>query len=75
MTRDPNYVPPKKPYSFLAMLDDILVFASETLVDNGRLSFWMPTANDEELEIPVPRHPYLEIVDVCTQPFNKCKPS
>lgn len=75
MTRDPNYVPPKKPYSFLAMLDDILVFASETLVDNGRLSFWMPTANDEELEIPVPRHPSLDIVDVCTQPFNKCKSS
>ncbi|KAI5462920.1 S-adenosyl-L-methionine-dependent methyltransferase [Mariannaea sp. PMI_226] len=68
---DPDYVPPKKPYSFLAMLDDILVFASETLVDNGRLSFWMPTANDEEQEIPVPSHPCLEIVVVCIQVFNK----
>lgn len=71
---DPDYVPPKKPYSFLAMLDDILVFASETLVDGGRLSFWTPTANDEELEIPVPTHPCLEIVAICVQPFNKCKP-
>ncbi|KAF7562039.1 hypothetical protein G7046_g2084 [Stylonectria norvegica] len=67
----PSYVPPKKPYSFLAMLDDILVFAAETLVSDGRLSFWMPTANDEEQEISVPNHPSLEIVAVCTQPFNK----
>jgi tRNA (guanine10-N2)-methyltransferase len=54
------------------MLDDILNFATDTLVDNGRLSFWMPTANDEKQEIGVPAHPSLEIVAVCTQPFNKC---
>ncbi|KAI1060569.1 hypothetical protein LB506_007529 [Fusarium annulatum] len=53
------------------MLDDILSFAAETLVDEGRLSFWMPTANDEDQEIPVPSHPYMEVVSVCTQPFNK----
>ncbi|KAH7310407.1 S-adenosyl-L-methionine-dependent methyltransferase [Stachybotrys elegans] len=67
----PDYVPPKKPYSFLAMLDDILVFASETLVDGGRLSFWMPTANDEEQEIAIPTHPCLELVSACIQPFYK----
>lgn len=55
------------------MLDDILDFASETLVDDGRLSFWMPTANDEEQEIGVPTHPCLEIVVVCVQAFNRCK--
>lgn len=55
------------------MLEDILAFAADTLVDNGRLSFWMPTANDEEQEIPTPLHPCLEIVAVCVQPFNKCK--
>lgn len=70
--RSPDYVPPKKPYSFLAMLDDILAFAADTLVDNGRLAFWMPTANDEEQEIPVPTHPCLEVVVVCVQVFNKC---
>uniref|UniRef100_A0A0D2Y1W5 tRNA (guanine(10)-N(2))-methyltransferase TRMT11 N-terminal domain-containing protein n=1 Tax=Fusarium oxysporum (strain Fo5176) TaxID=660025 RepID=A0A0D2Y1W5_FUSOF len=43
----------------------------ETLVDEGRLSFWMPTANDEDQEIPVPSHPYMGVVSVCTQPFNK----
>ncbi|KAF5574807.1 tRNA guanosine-2 O-methyltransferase trm11 [Fusarium pseudoanthophilum] len=67
----PTYVPPKKPYSFLVMLDDILSFAAETLVDEGRLSFWMPTANDEDQEIPIPSHPQMEVVSVCTQPFNK----
>ncbi|KAF4506270.1 hypothetical protein G6O67_006371 [Ophiocordyceps sinensis] len=67
----PDYVPPKKPYSFLAMLDDMLEFAAQTLVDNGRLSFWMPTANDEDHGIPVPSHPRLEVVVVCVQVFNK----
>jgi len=54
------------------MLDDILQFSAQTLVDNGRVSFWMPTANDEDLEIPVPSHPYLEMVAVCVQDFSKC---
>ena len=70
--RDPDFIPPRKPYSFLAMLDDILQFSAQTLVDGGRLSFWMPTANDENQEIAVPTHPYLEVVSVCTQVFNKC---
>ncbi|KAK4110207.1 tRNA guanosine-2'-O-methyltransferase [Canariomyces notabilis] len=71
MYKDPDFIPPRKPYSFLAMLDSILQFSAETLVDHGRLSFWMPTANDENQEIPVPTHPYLEIVSICTQSFNK----
>ncbi|KAK4126032.1 tRNA guanosine-2'-O-methyltransferase [Parathielavia appendiculata] len=71
MYKNPDFIPPRKPYSFLAMLDSILQFSAQTLVDNGRLSFWMPTANDQNQEIPVPKHPYLEIVSVCTQTFNK----
>ncbi|KAI0160865.1 tRNA guanosine-2'-O-methyltransferase TRM11 [Hypoxylon sp. FL1284] len=69
--RKSTFVPPKKAYSFMAMLDDILDFASGTLVENGRLSFWMPTANDQEQEMPVPAHPCLSIVVVCTQVFNR----
>lgn len=68
-----SYIPPKRPYSFLAMLDDILEFASTTLVEGGRLSFWMPTANDADQEIRIPQHPCLQIVSVCTQTFNRCK--
>ncbi|PSR92138.1 hypothetical protein BD289DRAFT_459760 [Coniella lustricola] len=69
--KDPDFIAPKKPYSFLAMLDDILQFSAESLVDGGRLSFWMPTANDEDQELEVPTHPCLEVILVCVQPFNK----
>ncbi len=54
------------------MLDDILDFAARTLVENARLSLWMPTANDEEQELEIPRHVALELVSTCVQPFNKC---
>lgn len=73
MDSEEGYVPPKRPYSFLAMLDDILDFATVSLVDNGRLSFWMPTANDQDQEIKVPEHPCLEITSICTQTFYRCK--
>lgn len=67
----PGYVPPKRPYSFLAMLDDILDFAALSLVPGGRLSFWMPTSNEAEEEIATPSHPCLELKSVCSQSFNK----
>ncbi|KAK8156799.1 tRNA guanosine-2'-O-methyltransferase TRM11 [Phyllosticta citribraziliensis] len=66
-----GYIPPKRPYSFDVMLDDILDFAVRTLVDGGRLSMWMPTANDEDIDLPIPAHPALRLVSVCVQPFNK----
>jgi len=72
-SREPGYIPPKRPYSFTALLDDILHFASLTLVENGRLAMWMPTANDEDIELAIPTHPCLKVVSVCVQPFNKCK--
>jgi len=55
------------------MLDDILDFAALSLVDDGRLSFWMPTANDQDQEIQIPEHPCLQINSICTQAFNKCQ--
>ncbi|KAF2637951.1 tRNA guanosine-2'-O-methyltransferase [Massarina eburnea CBS 473.64] len=69
--QESTYIPPKRPYSFTAILDDILAFAAATLVEEGRLSMWMPTANDEDIELAIPTHPCLEIVSVCVQPFNK----
>ncbi|KAL6717869.1 hypothetical protein ACLMJK_003954 [Lecanora helva] len=66
-----KYIPPKKAYSFEAMLDDLLDFAAEMLVDDGRLSFWMPTANDEDTVLEIPTHPCLVVVSVCMQVFNK----
>lgn len=55
------------------MLVDLLDFATTHLVDDGRLSFWMPTANDEDVYLAIPTHPSLDLVSVCVQPFNKCQ--
>jgi tRNA (guanine10-N2)-methyltransferase len=66
-----GYVPPKRPYSFTALLDDILGFAAATLVPGARLSLWMPTANDDDVALLIPAHPRLELSSVCVQPFNK----
>ncbi|KAJ6129702.1 tRNA (guanine(10)-N2)-methyltransferase [Penicillium capsulatum] len=66
----PGYIPPKKPYGFEAMQRDILDFAARSLVPEGRLAMWMPTASDEAIEFPVPMHPNLEVTSVCVQPFG-----
>jgi tRNA (guanine10-N2)-methyltransferase len=55
------------------MLDDILEFAALSLVDNGRLSFWMPTSNERDEEILHPQHPCLAVTSICTQSFYHCK--
>lgn len=51
----------------------MLEFAFEKLVDDGRLGMWMPTANDEDIELAIPAHPGLKLISVCVQHFNKCK--
>ena len=61
----PGFIAPKRPYSFTRMLDDILDFAALTLIDGGRLAFWMPSANDneqgEEIVTVIPMHRHLEL--------------
>ncbi|CAI6247043.1 unnamed protein product [Periconia digitata] len=69
--QEEGYIPPKRAYSFTAILDDVMAFAATTLVVGGRLSMWMPTANDEDIELAVPTHGSLEMVSICVQPFNK----
>lgn len=66
-----DYIPTKKPYSLDALLDDLLQYASERLPVGGRLAFWMPTANDENIETIVPLHSNLELRYNCVQEFNK----
>ena len=70
----PGYIPPKKPYSFERMMADVLDFSARTLVDGGRVAFWMPTANDidgEARSIVAPTHRSLELQHECIQTFNK----
>ncbi|CAG8020398.1 unnamed protein product [Penicillium salamii] len=66
----PGFIPPKKPYGFEALQNDVLNFAVRSLVTNGRLSMWMPTSNDEKIQFPVPMHEDLEVVSVCVQDFG-----
>ena len=66
-----DYIPTKKPYALDSLLDDVLQYASERLPIGGRLAFWMPTANDENVETIVPLHANLELKYNCVQGFNK----
>ena len=70
--RRDGYIAPKQPYGFDDMMADVLDFSYSMLVDNGRLAMWVPTANDEDIELAIPTHPGLELVSVSVQPFNKC---
>lgn len=71
--RRPGFVTPKKPYGFVRMQYDILEFAARTLVEGGRIAMWMPTSNDQDVELMIPTHPSLEIVAVSVQDFGSCK--
>ncbi|KAL6239037.1 hypothetical protein BDW75DRAFT_227416 [Aspergillus navahoensis] len=68
--RRPGYIPPKKPYGFEAMMNDILTFAARTLVTGGRLCMWMPTSGEQEAELSVPMQENLEVLSISVQPFN-----
>jgi tRNA (guanine10-N2)-methyltransferase len=71
LIRLPDYIPPKKAYSFEALLEDILFFAAEILVDGARLAMWMPTGNEEDIELAIPQSPYMELLSVSVQQFGK----
>ncbi|KAH8697532.1 RNA methylase family UPF0020 protein [Talaromyces proteolyticus] len=66
----PGWIPTKKPYGFVSLQHDILCFAARTLVEGGRIAMWMPTADDQEIELMIPTHPSLEIVNVSVQQFR-----
>lgn len=66
-----DYIPTKKPYALDSLLDDLLQYSSERLPIGGRLAFWMPTANDENIETIIPLHANLELMYNCVQEFNK----
>ncbi|KAK6356415.1 hypothetical protein TWF718_000775 [Orbilia javanica] len=66
-----DFVPPKRPYSFDKMLNDIMNFSSTHLVANGRLCIWLPTADEDFNEFSIPTHRNLKLESVCVQNFNK----
>lgn len=66
-----DYIPTKKPVSLDSLLDTLLDYSANKLPINGRLAFWMPTANDENIETVIPMHSNLELKYNCVQQFNK----
>ncbi|ODV96264.1 hypothetical protein PACTADRAFT_16407, partial [Pachysolen tannophilus NRRL Y-2460] len=66
-----DYIQPKKSYELDSLLDDLLRFAAKSLPVGGRLSFWMPTANDRFESTQIPQHENLELIYNLVQEFNK----
>ncbi|VEU19710.1 DEKNAAC100490 [Brettanomyces naardenensis] len=66
-----EYVQPKKPCTLDFMLDDLLRFSAERLPVGGRLCFWMPAADDEDIPRLIPQHEKLELIYVLEQSFYR----
>lgn len=66
-----DFIQPKKPYELSNLLDDLLNFAANRLPVDGRLAFWMPTANDDFEPNLIPQHENLELIYNLEQEFNK----
>ncbi|KAK6461722.1 S-adenosyl-L-methionine-dependent methyltransferase [Scheffersomyces coipomensis] len=66
-----DFIPPKKPYELANLLDDLLTFAADRLPLDGRLAFWMPTANDDFEINQIPQHKNLQLIYNLEQEFNK----
>jgi tRNA (guanine10-N2)-methyltransferase len=66
-----DFIAPKKPYELSSLLEDLLQYAAERLPINGRLAFWMPTANDDFQQNLIPQHKQLQLIYNLEQEFNK----
>lgn len=65
-----DYIPPTRSYPFDELIMDLMTFASNHLLTQGRLVFWMPSMNDD-IETNIPQHPNLLLVANSTQCFGK----
>lgn len=65
----PDYIHPKRPITLDVLLTNLLEFAATRLKVGGRLSFWMPLANDDPVSAPI--HAKLRFVSSIPQSFNK----
>lgn len=52
--RNPDYVPPSKPYELVDLTKDLVQLARYLLVPGGRLVFFLPTVHDEYDEVDIP---------------------
>ena len=49
------------------ILADLLIFASKSLTENGRLVFWIPVNREYYSDDKLPSHPNLKLVANCEQ--------
>lgn len=66
-----DFIPSKKPYELANLLEDLLNYSAARLPVDGRLAFWMPTANDDFEVNAIPQHQNLELLYNLEQEFNK----
>ncbi|GMF03160.1 unnamed protein product [Ambrosiozyma monospora] len=66
-----DYIQPKRTFSLDLLLDELLQFAVDRLPIGGRLCFWMPVANDEDIPTMVPQNKRLELIYNLQQDFNR----
>ncbi|QSL66220.1 hypothetical protein MERGE_000595 [Pneumocystis wakefieldiae] len=65
-----DYIPPTEPYSFDQLIAKLMTFASDHLLTEGRLVFWMPSM-EEKSEPSLPQHPNLLLIANSKQCFGK----
>ncbi|CAB38506.2 tRNA (guanine-N2-)-methyltransferase catalytic subunit Trm11 [Schizosaccharomyces pombe] len=65
-----NHYPKLEQYQISDMVYDIICFASDRLVDGGRLVLWLPTITEEYGIDDIPSHPYLSLIYNSIQPFT-----
>ena len=49
---------------------DLLIFSAKTLVENGRLVFWIPVNREYYSDNKLPSHPNLKLVANCEQTLS-----
>ncbi|XP_067839904.1 tRNA (guanine(10)-N2)-methyltransferase homolog isoform X2 [Heptranchias perlo] len=62
-----SHVPVSMSYHLSDIFIDLLNFAAENLVMNGRLVYWLPVYKLEYSEDVIPQHPCLKLISNCEQ--------
>lgn len=65
-----DHIAQTKPYNVSDVMADLLDMAARTLVMNGRLVYVIPSFEDFDIETDLPRHPCLDLLHCCYQPFT-----
>jgi tRNA (guanine10-N2)-methyltransferase len=65
-----DHIAQTKPYPVSDVMADLLNVAAEMLEMHGRLVYIIPSMNDFDFDVDLPRHPCLQVVHCCFQPLQ-----